>query len=146
MKRVVVRVHLYGVCVVVCEIPPHFTWHGTSEACGQRAFNVTVLSCKKCDASFLHNVSEMFVQELFTFVGSDVQGSPLLYHRFEGFCHVFSLLRLMFGVGIDGLEGIFYMSESSLFEIVFPQFRSTGETSRVSDASEMLDGIFFKSL
>ena len=38
---------------------------------------------------------------------------------------------------------ISYVSESSLLEIVFPPFRSTSETSRVSDASEMLDGIFF---
>ena len=49
----------------------------------------------------------------------------------------------MFGVGINGLEGVLYASESSLFEIVLPQYRSTGETSRVSDPSEMLDGIFF---
>ena len=49
----------------------------------------------------------------------------------------------MFGVGIHGLEGVFYVSKSSLFEIVLLQFISTGETSRVSDPSEMLDGIFF---
>ena len=100
MKRVVVRVykvlqHIYiGVCVVVCEITPHFTLQGGIEGFGQRAFNVTVLSCKQCDASFFHKVLEMLVQELFTFVGLDVQGSSLLYHSFEGFCHVFSLLRL----------------------------------------------------
>ena len=69
MKRVVVRVdqvlqHIYiGVCVFVCEIPPHFTLQGGIEAFGQRAFNITVLSCKKCDASFFHKVLEMFVQE-----------------------------------------------------------------------------------
>ena len=50
-----------------------------------------------------------------------------------------SLVGFMFGVGIHGLEGVFYVAESSLFEIVLPQFRSTGETSRVSDPSEMLD-------
>ena len=100
MKRVVVRVdhvlqHIYiGVCVFVCEIPPHFTLQDGIEAFSQRAFNVTVLSCKKCDASHFHKVLEIFVQELFTFVGLDVQGSPLLSHRFEGFCHLFSLLRL----------------------------------------------------
>ena len=40
------------------------------------------------------------------------------------------------------------MSESGLLEVVFPQFRSTGETSRprVSDASEMSNGIFLQSL
>ena len=57
-----------------------------------------------------------------------------------------SLERFVFSVGIDGLETVFYMPESSLFEIVFPQFRSTGKTSRVSDDSEMLDGISFQSL
>ena len=100
MKRVVVRVykvlqHIYiGVCVVVCEITPHFTLQRGIEACGQRAFNVTVLSCEECDASFFHKVLEIVIQEFFTFVGLDVQGSSLLYHSFEGFCHVFSLLRL----------------------------------------------------
>ena len=45
--------HIYiGVCVVVCEITPHLTLQGGVEAFGQRAFNVNVLSCKKCDASF----------------------------------------------------------------------------------------------
>ena len=73
---------------------PHFTLQGGIKAFGQRVFNVTVLSCKKCDASIFHKVLEMFVQELFTFVGLDVQGSSLLYHRLKGFCHVFSLLRL----------------------------------------------------
>ena len=62
MKRVVVRVykvlqHIYiGVCVVVCEIAPHFTLQGGIEAFRQRAFNVTVLSCEECDASFFHKV------------------------------------------------------------------------------------------
>ena len=87
--------HLYiGVCVVVCEIAPHFTLQGGIEAFGQRAFNVTVLFCEECDASFFHKVLEFFIQELFTFVSLDVQGSSLLYHSFECFCHVFSLLRL----------------------------------------------------
>ena len=53
-----------------------------------------------------------------------------------------SFVGFMLGVGIHGLEGVFYVSESTLFEIVLSQFRSTGETSRVSDPSEMLDGIF----
>ena len=58
MKRVVVRVykvlqHIYiGVCVVVCEIAPHFTLQGGIKAFGQRAFDITVLSCEECDASF----------------------------------------------------------------------------------------------
>ena len=101
MKRVVIRVykvlqHIYiGVCVVVCEITPHFTLQGGIEAFGQRVFNVTVLSFKKCDASFFHKVLEMLVQELFTFVGLDVQGSSLFYHSFEGFCHVFPCLDLI---------------------------------------------------
>ena len=36
------------------------------------------------------------------------------------------------------------MFESGILEIVFPQFRSTGETSRVSDGGEMLHSIFFE--
>ena len=62
MKRVVVRVdqvlqHIYiGVCFFVCEIPKHFTLQGGIESVGHRAFNVTVLSCEKCDASFFHKV------------------------------------------------------------------------------------------
>ena len=206
MKRVVVRVdkvlqHIYiGVCVLVCEIPPHFTLQGGIETFGQRTFNVTVLSCEKGDASFFEKALEMFVQELFTFVGLNIHGGPLLYHRLEGFCHVFSLLRLdsfskgksgediyshhyvrvpfviflewqhlyqiqlplfvytpclslmsgkpslvkfVFGVGIHRLQCVFYVSESVFLKITFPQFRSTGETSRVSHPGETVDGIFF---
>ena len=49
MKRVVVRVyqvlqHIYiGVCVVMCEITPHFTLQGGIEVFGQRAKNVMPL-------------------------------------------------------------------------------------------------------
>ena len=52
----------------------------------------------------------------------------------------------MFGLGVHGLECVFHMSESGLLEVMFPQLRSTGETSRVSDASEMSNGIFLQSL
>ena len=125
MKREVVRVDqvlkdIYiGLCVVVCEIPPHFTLQGRIEAFGQRAFNVTVLSCKKCDASFFHKALEMFVQELFTFVGLDIQGSPLLYHGFEGVCHLFSLLRLdSFSEGKSG-EDIYSNHDVRVSFVVF---------------------------
>ena len=52
----------------------------------------------------------------------------------------------MFSVGVDGLQKILFVFESSVFEIVFPQFRRTGETSRVFDVSEMLDSLSFQSL
>ena len=54
--------------------------------------------------------------------------------------------RFVFSAGIDGLKSIFYVSESCVFEIVFPKFRSTGETSRVPDFSEMLDSLSFRAL
>ena len=37
------------------------------------------------------------------------------------------------------------MFECGVLEIVFPQYRSTGVASRVSDSDEMLNSIFFQS-
>ena len=83
IKRVVVRVHqvlqdiFIGVCVVVCEIPPHCTLQGGIELCGQRTCNVTVLSGKKCNASFFEKLLEKFLEEFFTFVGFTWETAPL---------------------------------------------------------------------
>ena len=38
-----------------------------------------------------------------------------------------SFERFVYSVGVNRLQNIFYVSESCVFEIVFPQFRRTGE-------------------
>ena len=104
MKRVVVKVDqalqdIYiGVCVGVCEIPPHFTLQGGIEPFGQRTFNVAVLSSKESDSSFIEKLLEMFVEEFFSFVGLNVHVRPLFYHGFESFSDVFPRL------GFDSLS------------------------------------------